>query len=163
MLPMVRNQIAKAVGAFVLYALVFHFFKNIATSTQVKSYLPALPELPRISLNYHKPLFNESKVALLIENRPVPNIAPMMLAFMSTLPPDWKFRFMGSEASVAYVNNSAAIRHHAASGKLDLTYIPKNMSTNGQEDISRFLTNLWLYETVLYPAEWLLIYQTDSM
>lgn len=69
---------------------------------------------------------------------------------------------MGSEASVAYLNKSAAIRQQERAGKLDLTYIPKNMSTNGQEEISRFLTNRWLYETVLAPAEWLLIYQTDS-
>ena len=136
--------------------------KDIANSERVKSYLPELPEIPSISLDYHKPLYNESKVALLIENRPVGNIAPMMLHFMSTLPPDWKFRFMGSEASVEHVNKSAAIRQQAQIGKLDLTLIPKNMSTNGQEDISRFLTNLWLYETVLHPAEWLLIYQTDS-
>ncbi|RYC62840.1 hypothetical protein CHU98_g3369 [Xylaria longipes] len=37
------------------------------------------------------------------------------------------------------------------------------MSTDGQEMISRFLTNLWLYETVLRPAEWLLLFQTDSI
>lgn len=121
-----------------------------------------MPELPQISLDYHKPLYNESKVALLIENRNVSQITPMILAFMSTLPPDWRFRFMGTEDSVAYVNKSAAMRQQVRAGKLDLTYIPKNMTTNGQEDISRFLTNLWLYETVLAPAEWLLIFQTDS-
>jgi hypothetical protein len=37
------------------------------------------------------------------------------------------------------------------------------MSTAGQEMISRFLTNLWLYEQVLQPAEWLLVFQTDSI
>ena len=121
-----------------------------------------MPELPTVTLDYHKPLYNESKVALLIENRAIPQIAPMILGFMSTLPPDWRFRFMGSDASVAYLNKSAAIRQQERAGKLDLTYIPKNMSTNGQEEISRFLTNLWLYETVLAPAEWLLIFQTDS-
>jgi hypothetical protein len=139
-----------------------HLFKNIATSPRLKSYMPQLPELPKIRLEYNRPLYNESKVALLIENRPNPSIPPMMLSFMSTLPPDWKFRFMGSEESVKFVKKSAAIRQHVEVGKLDLTYIPKNMSTNGQEDISRFMTNLWLYETVLQPAEWLLVYQTDS-
>jgi len=37
------------------------------------------------------------------------------------------------------------------------------MSTAGQEMISRFLTNRWIYETVLQPAEWLLVFQTDSI
>jgi hypothetical protein len=86
-----------------------------------------------------------------------------MLHFISTVPPDWRFRFMGSTESVAQINQSVAIRQQVDAGKLDLTYIPSNMSTAGQEMISRFLTNLWLYETVLQPAEWLLIFQTDSI
>lgn len=119
--------------------------------------------VPQISLQYAHSPYNHSKVALLIENRPNPILAPMMLHFMSVVPPDWRFRFMGSVESVEHINQSVAIREHVAMGKLDLTYIPSNMSTAGQEMISRFLTNLWLYETVLQPAEWLLVFQTDSM
>lgn len=119
-------------------------------------------EVPDVWLDYHKPLYNETKVALLIENRPDGRLAPMILHMMSVVPPDWRFRFMGSRESVKHVNNSAAIRRQVAAGKLDLTYIPKNMSVAGQEAISRFLTNLWLYETVLQPAEYLLVFQTDS-
>lgn len=119
--------------------------------------------VPQITLEYAHSPYNHTKVALLIENRPNPILAPMMLHFMSVVPPDWRFRFMGSVESVEFINQSVAIREHVAMGKLDLTYIPANMSTAGQEMISRFLTNLWLYETVLQPAEWLLVFQTDSM
>ena len=104
-----------------------------------------------------------SKVALLIENRPYAFLAPLMLHFISVVPPDWRFRFMGSEESVASINQSVAIRHQVDIGKLDLTYIPPNMSVASTEYISRFLTNLWLYETVLQPAEWLLVFQSDSI
>jgi hypothetical protein len=107
--------------------------------------------------------YNASKVALLIENRPNPVLAPLMLHFMSVVPPDWRFRFMGSIESVASINSSYAIRNQVAIGRLDLTYIPANMSTADKEQISRFLTNLWLYEQVLRPAEWLLLFQTDSV
>ncbi|KAI1132990.1 hypothetical protein F5Y10DRAFT_291055 [Nemania abortiva] len=107
--------------------------------------------------------FNASKVALLIEDRPLPVLAPLLLHFIAVVPPDWRFRFMGSPESVSWVNSSHAVRSQVDSGKLDLTYISTNMSTNGQEMISRFLTTLWLYETVLRPAEWLLIFQTDSI
>lgn len=99
----------------------------------------------------------------MIENRVNPILSPLILHFMSVVPPDWRFRFMGSDESVAHVNTSRAIQQHVKSGKLDLTYIPANMTTGSQEEISRFLTNLWLYETVLQPAEWLLVFQTDSM
>ncbi|KAF7864162.1 uncharacterized protein EAF02_010130 [Botrytis sinoallii] len=128
--------------------------------------LPSLPTIPKVSLDYGAPgptQFNQSKVALLIENRINPILSPLVLHFMSVVPPDWRFRFMGSLESVALMNTSRAIRQHVKSGKLDLTYIPANMSTGSQEEISRFLTNLWLYETVLQPAEWLLVFQTDSM
>jgi hypothetical protein len=128
----------------------------------------SIPTMPKISIDYGGPEepsspFNASKVALLIENRVNPILAPLMLHFMSVVPPDWRFRFMGSAESVEYVNSSRAIRDAVANGKLDLTYIPENMTTGSQEEISRFLTTLWLYETVLQPAEWLLVFQTDSM
>lgn len=124
--------------------------------------------IPRIRLEYPPAPpppspYNTSKVALLIENRPSPVLAPLMLHFITVVPPDWHFRFMGSPQSVASINRSVAIRHHVAAGKLQLTHIPDNMSTNGQEEISQFLTTLWLYEAVLRPAEWLLVFQTDSM
>lgn len=86
-----------------------------------------------------------------------------MLHFMTVVPPEWRFRFMGSAISVSALNSSAAIRDMVRIGKLDLTYIPSNMTTNSQEEISQFLTNRWIYETVLAPAEHLLVFQTDSM
>ena len=139
-----------------------HLLRSVTSPSRVREYLP---EIPKLSLDYGEVQspYNESKVTLLIENRPQGMIAPMMLHFMAVLPPDWRFRFMGSQESVAHVNKSAAIRRQVGAGKLDLTLIPYNMSVNGQEEISRFLTTLWLYDTVLQPAEWLLIYQTDSM
>lgn len=123
--------------------------------------------MPSVHLDYdgNGPIspYNISKVALLIENRVNPILPPLIMHFMSVVPPDWRFQFMGSEESVAFVNTSRAIRESVEIGKLDLTYIPSNMTTGSQEEISRFLTTLWLYETVLQPAEWLLVFQTDSM
>ena len=120
-------------------------------------------EIPSITLDYHLPPYNASKVAILIENRSLPCLAPLMLHMIGVVPPEWRFRFMGSIESVAFLNSSKAIQHQVESGKLDLTFIPSNMSTEGQEMISRFWTTLWLYETVLAPAEWLLVFQTDSI
>ncbi|KAE8444406.1 hypothetical protein EG329_000606 [Mollisiaceae sp. DMI_Dod_QoI] len=152
----------RAAGA----VLIFLIISIVLFQPSVPS-IPHLPKAPSIHLDYgNAPAespYNVSKVALLIENRKNPILAPLMLHFMSVVPPDWRFRFMGSDESVEYLNTSRAIRNHVASGKLDLTYIPANMSTGSQEEISRFLTTLWLYETVLQPAEWLLVFQTDSM
>ena len=144
---------------------------RLTTSGRLLSMYFSMPtirevDVPRVSLAYQRPAYaqyNVSKVALLIENRPYPFLAPLMLHFISVVPPDWRFRFMGSDESVASINESIAIRHQVDIGKLDLTYIPSNMSVASTEFISRFLTNLWLYETVLQPAEWLLVFQSDSI
>lgn len=131
------------------------------TVDTVQKSLPTIP-VPSVSISYPTSPFNETKVAFLVENRPLAVLAPLILHFMGVLPPDWRFRFMGSAESVRSVKTSRAIRHQVDAGKLDLTYIPSNMTTGGQEQISRFFTTLWLYEKVLQPAEWLLVFQTDS-
>lgn len=164
-----RMRMAGAVLLF-MYVCASHgltFDSNVSSFLTITFYQPTIqgtiPDVPRVYFDYGAVSpFNASKVALLVENRANPVLAPLMLHFMSVVPPDWRFRFMGSEESVAAINASVAIQHQVNIGKLDLTYIPKNMSTAGQELISRFLTNLWLYETVLQPAEWLLVFQTDS-
>ncbi|TGO11142.1 hypothetical protein BTUL_0116g00060 [Botrytis tulipae] len=156
-----RMRVVGGVVLFLIFSILL-FRPSIPESPS----LPSLPTIPKVTLDYGAPgptQFNQSKVALLIENRVNPILSPLMLHFMSVVPPDWRFRFMGSLESVALMNTSRAIRQHVKSGKLDLTYIPANMSTGSQEEVSRFLTNLWLYETVLQPAEWLLVFQTDSM
>ncbi|KAL8751712.1 MAG: hypothetical protein Q9184_005980 [Pyrenodesmia sp. 2 TL-2023] len=128
----------------------------------VQKSLPRIP-LPSVSLSYHTSPFNESKVAFLMENRPLVVLAPLMIHFMGVIPVDWRFRFMGSPESVRSVKSSRAIRNQVEAGNLDLKFMPSNMTTGGQEQISRFLTTLWLYEKVLQPAEWLLVFQTDSI
>ncbi|RSL62254.1 hypothetical protein CEP51_013499 [Fusarium floridanum] len=118
----------------------------------------------RIPLSSPIPQFNNaSKLALLVETRPLPILAPLILHFISVVPPDWPFLFMGSHDSIEAINASFAIRQRVMEGKLTLTPVPTNMSVQSQEMVSRFFTNSWLYEEVLHPAEWLLVFQTDSI
>lgn len=70
---------------------------------------------------------------------------------------------MGSNSSISAITRSASARNHITSGKLRLANIPSNMSTSSHEMISRFFTTSWVYESLLVPAEWLLIFQTDSI
>ncbi|CAK7230134.1 hypothetical protein SCUCBS95973_007469 [Sporothrix curviconia] len=160
----VWSRTSRRMRLFAVFVLLFVLAILFSDSLQSVS---GNVNYPTIKLEYgpqQRPsMFNESKVALLIENRPFPVLAPLMLHFISVVPPDWRFRFMGSVESVEAINTSVAIREQVKAGKLDLTYIPSNMSTGSQEEISRFLTTPWLYESVLQPAEWLLVFQTDSI
>ncbi|KAL8645456.1 MAG: hypothetical protein Q9210_006695 [Variospora velana] len=152
--------ISMAIATLLLTLINIHNATPPITAHTVQKALPSIPF--SVSVTYPTSPFNESKVAFLVENRPLPMLAPLILHFMGVLPQNWRFRFMGSPESVRSVRTSRAIRHQVDAGKLDLTYIPSNMSTGGQEQISRFLTTLWLYEKVLQPAEWLLVFQTDT-
>lgn len=86
--------------------------------------------------------FNDSKVALLIEDRPVAHLAPLLLHMISVVPPDWRFVFLGSVESVVFLNNSLAVRMQVRSGKLDLRELPLGFSSKGQEPLSQTLTSV---------------------
>lgn len=106
---------------------------------------------------------NVSKLAFLVEDRPLPHLVPLLLHFISILPADWPFLFMGSNTSISAIQHSASAKSYISTGKLRLANIPTNMSTSNQEMISRFFTTAWVYESLLAPAEWLLVFQTDSI
>jgi hypothetical protein len=117
---------------------------------------------PVLTQSHAQSKYNESKVAFLVENRKLPNIVTVTLQMMSVIPDDWRFVFMGSEDSVEFVKQSAAMRSKIESGKLEIQYIPSNVTLMTPVDNSEFFTSLWLYEVALHPAEWILSYQTDS-
>ncbi|KAK6356375.1 hypothetical protein TWF718_000736 [Orbilia javanica] len=106
--------------------------------------------------------YNETKLALLIENRPQPHLTPLLLHFMSVVPPEWPFLFMGSNESIAHIQRSAPIRGYIDNGKLSVQLIPKGMLVDSQEHLSQTMTRVDFYQSLL-PAEWLFIFQTDSI
>lgn len=98
-----------------------------------------------------------------MESRPIPHLAPLLLHMINVVPVDWKFRFMGSEESIKFINSSLPVQMYEKTGKLDMVRIPPNVTYKGQQELSETFTNLWFYETVLAPAEHLLVFQTDSI
>ncbi|RDA94381.1 hypothetical protein CP533_3812 [Ophiocordyceps camponoti-saundersi (nom. inval.)] len=148
---MIPSQKARLLGSSAALLLL-----TSATTILLLLLTPSKPHSPHGT-------FNSTKLALLIEDRPLPVLAPLVLHFTAVVPPDWRFLFLGSQASLSKMNASAAVRQRARQGKLRLEPIPDNMSVSGEEMISRFLTSSWLYEEAIAPAEWLLVFQTDSM
>lgn len=154
----------------------------------------SLPDVPAIKIDLHpnrpppRP-FNDSKVALLIEDRPIAHLAPLLLHMISVVPPDWRFVFLGSSESIVFVNNSLPVQMQVRNGKLDLRELPKKFSTKGREPLSQTLTDLsfwqwlggknkWDWENPYTDdfdegadgtkkrrpqVEWVLVFQTDSI
>lgn len=107
--------------------------------------------------------YNASKVALIIEPRPLPHLVPQILHMISVVPPDWRFLFIGSNKSVASVGRAYATKHQQVIGKMDLMVMPEPWEIESKEKIYRMLTDIRFYDEFLPGVEWILKYESDSI
>ena len=70
---------------------------------------------------------------------------------------------MGSPGATTFMESIPSIKRHIDSGKLQMQYLPSNVSINSQETLSRFYTNPWTYSHLLPEAETLFVFQNDAM
>ncbi|CAL3965921.1 hypothetical protein PZA11_002736 [Diplocarpon coronariae] len=175
---------SSASGIFVLNRARIILFASLATTWAIASLIPsykeavkdiaktkfndAIEHLPAVKVDWHpkydpKTQFNASKVALLIEGRPIPHLVPQLLHMISVVPPDWRFVFIGTNKSVISVSRSFATQYQEANGKLDLVVLPKPWTVDSKEDIHRMLTDIRFYDEFLPGVEWLLKFESDSI
>jgi hypothetical protein len=107
--------------------------------------------------------YNVSKVAILIEPRPLPHLVPQILHMISVVPPDWRFLFIGSSKSVVSVGRAYATKHQQVIGKLDLMVLPEPWEIETKEKVYRLLTDMRFYDEFLPGVEWILKYESDSI
>jgi hypothetical protein len=99
-----------------------------------------------------------------------------LLHQIQSLPPDWRFLFLGSGGdfgSFKKVNNSWAVQQFIQTGKLRIGVAPGAEETDAQgttadgegidEVTTRLLTNETFYEHDLRPAEWLYVFNSDTV
>ena len=129
----------------------------------------ARQKLPSIKVDWATPstdprdAYNASKVALLIEPRPLPHLVPQILHMISVVPPDWRFLFIGSEKSVVHVGRAYSTKYQQVIGKLDLMVLPEPWEIDTKEKVFRTLTDKRFYDEFLPGVEWLLKYESDSI
>lgn len=110
-----------------------------------------------------KSQFSQTKVALMIESRPLPHLVPQLLHMISVVPQDWRFKFIGSNASVISISRSFATQYHEANGKLDLVVLPEPWKVDSKEDVHRLLTDKRFYDEQLPGVEHLFKFESDSI
>ncbi|CAK7218748.1 hypothetical protein SBRCBS47491_003615 [Sporothrix bragantina] len=161
---------------FIVVSLIFtwwvahllpHYEPMIRThiSTRLQE---ARQKIPSIKVDWSIPaepesMFNASKVALIIEPRPLPHLVPLVLHMATVVPPDWRFVFIGSNQSVFSVSRAHAIKHQQVIGKLDLMVLPEPWDVSSKEMVFRMLTDLRFYDEFLPGVEWILKYESDSI
>ncbi|KAH7037786.1 uncharacterized protein B0I36DRAFT_345851 [Microdochium trichocladiopsis] len=135
-------------------------------------------KIPKVKVDWHKlsstghfvddedsspSPFNRTKLAILVEPRPLPHLVPQILHMISVVPPDWKFLFVGSNQSVISVGRAWATKHQQKIGKLDLITMPEPWQINSKEGVFRLMTDIRFYDEFLPGVEWLLKYEHDSI
>lgn len=107
--------------------------------------------------------YNTSKVALIIEPEPLPLLVPLILHMIAVVPSDWRFLFIGSEASVFTVGRGFGIQVQRGLGKIDLKVLPEPWAIRTDGDQARLLTDERFYDEFLPGVAWLLKYNRDSI
>ncbi|KAG4436955.1 hypothetical protein IFR05_007568 [Cadophora sp. M221] len=143
-------------------------YKQTVKDIAKEKYHDAIEHLPAVKVDWHpkydpKAQFNASKVAILIEGRPIPHLVPQLLHMIAVVPPDWRFMFIGTNKSVISVSRSFATQYQEANGKLDLVILPKPWKIDSKEDVYRMLTDIRFYDEFLPEVEWLLKFESDSI
>ncbi len=128
----------------------------------------ARQKIPAIRVDWHpvkdpRAAYNQSKVVLVVEARPLPQLVPQMLHMVSVVPPDWRFVFIGSEKSVVSIGRAYAIKHQQVIGKLDLMVLPEPWEIDTKEKVFRILTDIRFYDEFLPGVEYILKYESDSI
>ncbi|KAK8092083.1 hypothetical protein PG997_002444 [Apiospora hydei] len=131
----------------------------------------ARQKIPSVKIDWHpnqndddlRRNYNTSKLALLIEPRPLPHLVPQILHMITVVPPDWRFLFIGSNKSAISVGRSFATKHQQAIGKLDLMVLPEPWEIDSKEKVHRLLTDKRFYDEFLPGVEWILKYEYDSI
>ncbi|KAM0263067.1 hypothetical protein ACHAQJ_001446 [Trichoderma viride] len=145
-------------------------YEPIVTSKFSSRLEEARKMIPNVVLDWPTPptkdprvAFNSSKLALLIEARPMPHLSPLILHMTAVVPPDWRFLFIGSRESVHSLSRAYSIKHQQVVGKLDLMELPLPWSVASKEDVFRLLTDSRFYDEFLPGVEWILKYEHDSI
>ena len=98
--------------------------------------------------------------AVIIDNRPLAKLAPLLLHFSSVLGPAWQI-ILYTSLDHAINPTSAPVRRAIDAGRIDIRYAPREVEFN-RNKIAEFLTLPWIWEQ-LAPAKDVLMFQADTI
>jgi hypothetical protein len=136
-------------------------FSAASYSRPVSSVAPAAPATAIVQVS--KAMLNRTKVASMIETRPLPILIPLVTHWLATVPEDWPFVLWTSQASRDQLLSSATVSRAVHAGRLNLTLLPDWVDVSSGEALSRFLTKPWFWYAHDSEAEWMLFFQADAI
>ncbi len=103
-----------------------------------------------------------SKVAVIVENRALDNLIPIILHFSSVLGSDWPIHIFTSEGNMGIFSASVPFQREVTAGRFRVRSLPPEEGLNTHASVSGFFTKPWLWEQTA-PAEHILFFQADSI
>ncbi|RDW56657.1 hypothetical protein BP6252_14070 [Coleophoma cylindrospora] len=100
-----------------------------------------------------------TKVATIIEDRPLDTLVPLLLHFSSVLGSEWPIILYTSQDMLPA---SYPFQRAINENRIIIRTLPSEVHFRTQESVSDFLTQPWLWEQ-LAPAEHVLLFQADSI
>jgi predicted cupin superfamily sugar epimerase len=100
-----------------------------------------------------------TNVAVIIEDRPLSNLASLILYFSSILGPSWPIKLFTTGGSGP---DSPAFRRAVEDGRIAVHNLPDGVRFNEHRAVTEFLTKPWFWEQ-LAPAGHVFMFQADSI
>ncbi|KAI1176292.1 hypothetical protein F4777DRAFT_277539 [Nemania sp. FL0916] len=102
------------------------------------------------------------RVAVIIEDRSLGNLIPVIFHFHSILGPKWPIILYTTRSTSLTLLQSASLSRAVASSEIEIRYLPANTSFSSHASVSEFLTSSFLW-TDLAPYAKVLLFQADSI
>ncbi|KAI1326411.1 hypothetical protein F5Y16DRAFT_375201 [Xylariaceae sp. FL0255] len=102
------------------------------------------------------------RVAVIVEDRPLPNLVPVILHFHAVLGPRWPIILYTTPETSTKLHEFAAFAHDVTSRDIEIRSLPAETKFNDHTSVSTFLTSPFLW-TDLAPYEKVLLFQADSI
>ncbi|KAH8673653.1 hypothetical protein BX600DRAFT_508894 [Xylariales sp. PMI_506] len=118
---------------------------------------PWNPVKQRPSIKQHT-----DRVAVIIENRPIENLVPVILHFHSVLGPEWPIIFYTSPTTSDTLMSLPAFARVVDEKSVIVRHLPPEVVFNSHYAVSLFLADTWIWQD-LAPYEKVLIFQSDSI
>ncbi|KAI0202176.1 hypothetical protein F4808DRAFT_81395 [Astrocystis sublimbata] len=102
------------------------------------------------------------RVAAIVEDRPLPNLIPIILHFHAILGPEWPIILYTNPTNAEVLLRSTAFTRAVTSRKIEIRQLPTDTSFDSHGAVSIFLTGKEFWES-LAPYKRVLLFQADSI
>ncbi|KAH7336072.1 hypothetical protein BKA65DRAFT_527027 [Rhexocercosporidium sp. MPI-PUGE-AT-0058] len=143
------SSVAKASFVLLLIWSLYYSFPN-TSAVWSSQFSPLFSSKPHTFTN----------VATIIEDRPLSNLAPLLLHFSSVLGPTWPIVLFTSENNL--LNQSISFQRAVSEGRISIRSLPLDVHFENHRAVSELLTAPWLWKQ-LAPAGHVLLFQADSI